>query len=91
MPWKLYLSITIESLLTFYIATFCIAMYFIHRGTQWVTLSVVMGILYLFVIFTCAKRIFQALPVSALMLIIPLAPLIAIGMVISLIPILQYL
>lgn len=89
IPWKVYLTITIESLLTFYLATFCVAMFFTHRGTDWVFNAILLAILYAFVIFACVKRIIQTLPLPALMLIVPLAPLIVIIMVISLIPILQ--
>jgi len=89
VPWKDYLTITFESLLTFYIATFCVAMYFIHRGPQWITNGIVLLLLYVFVIFVCARRIFKALPIAALMLVIPIAPFLVIVIVISLIPILQ--
>ncbi|VVC76439.1 hypothetical protein AQUSIP_17520 [Aquicella siphonis] len=91
VPWKLYLTITAESLLAFYIATFCIAVYYTHRGSGWIFQGVILGILYLFVLFVCARRVIQSLPLAALMLIIPLAPLIALTIVISLIPVLQYL
>jgi len=89
LPWKLYLTITIESLLTFYIATFCVAMFFTHHGTHWIIPAIILGILYVFVIFACSKRVFQSLPLPALMIIIPLAPLMAIIIVVSLIPVLQ--
>jgi membrane-associated HD superfamily phosphohydrolase len=88
-PWKHFILITTESLLTFYIATFCVAMYFTHRGPDWVFQGIILGILYAFVIFACGKRVVQNLPISALMLIIPIAPLIALIIVISLIPILE--
>lgn len=91
VPWKHYLTISMESLLAFYISTFCIAMYFTHRGTDWVIQGGILILLYLFVIFTCIKRVVQQLPIPALMLIIPLAPLIALTIVISLIPVLQNL
>lgn len=89
VPWKTYLTITFDSLLTFYIATFCMAMFFTHHGVNWVIPAIILCLLYAFVIFACAKRIIQTLPLPALMLIIPMAPLIAIIIVISLIPILQ--
>lgn len=91
LPWKLYLTITAESLLSFYLATFCMAMFFTHSGLDWVISSILMIILYLFVIFACAKRIIQTLPLHALMLIIPIAPLLVIIIIVSLIPILQKL
>jgi hypothetical protein len=91
LPWKKYLTITLESIFAFYIATFCIAMFFVHRGSGWKLIGTLLGILYAFVIFACVKRVIQSLPLPALMLIIPLAPLIALIMVISLIPVLQNL
>ena len=91
IPWKLYLTVTAESLLTFYLATFCMVMFFTHRGTDWIPLAILLGILYAFVIFVCAKRIIQLLPLPALMLIVPIAPLLALIIVLSLIPVLQKL
>lgn len=90
IPWKIYLKITVESLLTFYLATFCVAMFFTHRETDWILNAIILGLLYAFVIFACIKRLVQTLPLPALMLIVPLAPLIVIIMVISLIPVLQH-
>lgn len=90
LPWKHYIYITIESLLSFYVATFCMAMFFMHKGINWITPGIILGCLYLFVIFACAKRIIEKLSLATVMLIIPLAPLIALMMVISLIPILQF-
>lgn len=89
--WKTYLTITVESLLSFYVATVCVAIFFTHQGSQWLILSIILVLLYLFVIGVCTKRVIQALPLQALMLIIPLAPLIALFIVISLIPVLQVL
>jgi len=91
LPWKRYVSITIESLLAFYIATFCIAMYFTHLSTAWIIPGTILIVLYLFVIFVCIRRIIQTLSIAALMLIIPIAPLIVLTTVISLIPLLQKL
>ncbi len=89
--WKVYLSVTAETMLTFYLATFCMAMFFVHRPANWIILGILMILLYLFVIIVCAKRIYNCLPLSALMLIIPIAPLLALIMVVSLIPIIQFL
>jgi hypothetical protein len=91
VPWKFYLTITLESLLMFYLATFCVAMYFTHQGVNSIILSIFLVALYLFVIFGCAQRVIKKLPVAALMLFIPLAPLIAIIILLSLVPVLQYL
>jgi hypothetical protein len=89
IPWKLYVLVTIESLLTFYIATFCVAMFFTHRGTNWIIPGILLGVLYLFVIIASAKRLSEKLSLATIMLIIPLAPLIALICVVSLFPLLQ--
>ena len=91
VPWKTYVTITLESLLTFYLATFCVAIYFTHRGVGWIIPGIILIALYLFVIVACAKRIIDKLSLAALMLIIPIAPLLALIIVISLIPLLQHL
>jgi membrane-associated HD superfamily phosphohydrolase len=91
VPWKTYLTITVESLLSFYLATFSLAVYFKYRGENWVIGGIFLAILYLFVIFACGKRIIDKLSLAALMLVIPIAPLIALIMVVTLIPILERL
>lgn len=90
VPWKPYLIVTAETIAAFYIATFCLAVFFIHRAdSSWVSIAI-MVLLYLSVIAACAKLLFNRLSIAALMLIIPIAPLLALIMVISLIPILQH-
>jgi hypothetical protein len=89
--WKLYLTVTAESLIAFYLATFSLAMYFVHRPVNWLVTGIFLIVLYLFVIIVCAKHVFEKLPLSAVMLIIPIAPLFALIIVISLIPIIQFL
>lgn len=91
IPWKSYLITASETILSFYVATFCLALFFVHRGQSgWVSIAL-MGLLYVFVIILCAKLLINRLSIAALMLIIPVAPLLALIIVISLIPVLQYL
>lgn len=87
--WKAFIIITFESLLAFYIATFCVGMFFLHRGTNWLWPALLLGLLYLFVIVVCAKRVFEKLSLATIMLIVPIAPLIALIIVVTLIPILE--
>lgn len=91
LPWKLYLITTFESLLTFFLATFCIAMFYTHRGTDWILPGIFLIALYIFVIFALVKRVIDKFSWAAIMLIIPIAPLIALIMVVCMIPILQHL
>lgn len=90
VPWKAYLKITAESLLAFYISTFCLIMYFVHNGFSSIVLSILMVICYLFVIGVCAKRILEKLALPAIMLVVPTAPLVALILVVSLIPVIEY-
>lgn len=89
LPWRIYLNTTLETLLAFYLATFSLAMFFTHRGTSWVWMGM-MVLLYILVIILCAKRIANKLPLQALMIIIPIAPFIALSIILTLIPILEY-
>lgn len=90
LPWRLYLTTTLETLIAFYLSTFSFAMFFSHHGLRSITLGIVMVLLYLFVIASCALRVGNKLPLQALMIIIPIAPFIALASVLTLIPILQY-
>ena len=89
IPWKHYIVIALESLLAFYLATFSFALFFKYKGTDWVATAILLGFLYLFVIITCARRLFTQLPLATMMLLIPIAPFIALALIISLIPVLQ--
>ncbi len=89
VPWKIYLTITAETIIAFYLATFSLAMYITHRSPDWVLTIIILGLLYIFIIGACIKRLLEKLSIAALMLIIPIAPLLALGVVVSLIPLLQ--
>ncbi|HVE43838.1 MAG TPA: DUF1475 family protein [Gammaproteobacteria bacterium] len=90
VAWQSFLATTLESLLAFYIATFCVAVYFKHRSAHWITPFIFLCLLYAFVIIACTKRVFKKLSIATVMLIIPIAPLIALIIVITMIPILQF-
>lgn len=89
IPWKLYLVLTAESLLAFWLATFCVGMFFLHHDANWRFTAIILGILYAIVIIICAKRIYQKVTIAAFMLIIPIAPLLALIIVVTLIPVLE--
>lgn len=90
LPWKHYLYVFFESILVFYLATFCLAVFFSNRGVSWLANGIVLILLYIFVIAVCIKRVYDQLPIAALMLLIPIIPLVALISVVSLIPIIQY-
>lgn len=91
VPWKAYLTLTAESVLAFYLATFCLIMFFIHRGSNWQLSGSILVLLYLFVLFVCGKRLLAKLSLPALMIVIPIAPLLALILVVSLIPLIEFL
>jgi hypothetical protein len=88
---KFYATIAIETFIAFYLASFCLAMFFIHHGRDWMLTSIFMGLLYTFVIFVCGKRLISQLNAPALMIIVPIAPLLVLIIMVSLIPLIQLL
>lgn len=90
ISWRLYLTVTAETLLAFYIAIFSLIMTLTHRSGRFGLVDVIMIILFVAVIVMCALRIVSKLPLQALMIIIPVAPFLALVILLSLIPILQF-
>ena len=89
VPWRPYLILTIETFVAFYLSTLAMAVYFTHGGLNWALASGLMVVLYLFVIGACVTLLLKKLSSAALMLVIPIVPLLALGTVISLIPVLE--
>jgi len=85
---KLYLITASECLAAFFIATFCIAMFFSHLTQGWLIPGIVLIILYLFVLFSCIRLMCKHFSIAALMLLTPIVPLIALLFVLILLPIL---
>lgn len=73
--WKFYTITVIESFLAFFIASFCIVMYYFHRDEGWITTGIILLLLYIFVIIVCVKRLIEKLSMAALMLLAPIGPL----------------
>jgi hypothetical protein len=91
VSWKNYLFIAFKFLLIFYISTLCVALFFIHRGENWLWSGIFLGILYLFVMIISLRQMLKKLPMAAIMLAAPTIPLFMLILVVSLIPILQML
>lgn len=90
-PWRLYIITTLEAILAYFLATFSLGLYFSHLSDAWIITSIIMGILYVFVMILLLKRVIQKVSLAAFMLIIPIAPLLALITVLVLIPLLQLL
>lgn len=93
IPWKRYSVTLAEVWITFCIATFSLLLFMSHLNSepQVIAQAVLIGILYLFVVVVCIKRMINRLSIAALMLMVPIAPLAVLLLVISLLPIIQQL
>ncbi|MBA3660158.1 MAG: hypothetical protein H0W64_00340 [Gammaproteobacteria bacterium] len=89
VSWNIFLKITVESLIAFYIATFCLAMVVTHRSDYFIFDIVFLVILYAFIIIVCGWRVGRNLSIATVMLIIPIAPFVALAIIVSMIPLLQ--
>lgn len=91
VPWKYYTKLVIESVASFYIATFCIAVFFLHQGDQFVLLSALQVVLYAVIVAMILLRIWRGFSAPALMLTVPIAPLLVLIIVVTMLPILERL
>ena len=91
VTWRSYLLDGVIFLFIFYITTLCVAVFFIHRGQNWIIPGVFLGILYLFVIIASLRKIIKKLPMAAIILAAPTIPLFMLILVVSMIPLLQIL
>lgn len=91
IPWKLYLTITAETTLAFMLSTFSMGIYFTHLHDAPLFLSILMCVLYVFVIGVCIKRLVEKFSLPALMLMTPILPLLVLILVVAMLPLLQYL
>lgn len=89
VPWRSFLNVTAKTLIAFYIATFSTAVYFIFHGMTWKAMSILVILLYLFVIFACGRLIIKKFSLPALMLLVPIAPLVVLIIVVTMLPILE--
>ncbi len=90
ISWKAYCKIVGEFFLGFYLATFCVAIYISHRQGANLYITFLLAFLYIFVIAVSIKRVLEKLPIAGIMLFAPTAPLIALILIVTLIPILQF-
>ena len=89
--WRFYLIIVIKYMLALYVATFCIAFFYQHRGVDWLFSGILLTILYLVIFVICVKEIIRGLPLPLLMIAAPTLPLLFLLLALSLLPLLQWL
>ncbi len=90
ITWKKHLFSAIKFLVTFYIVTLCMAIFFIHRGNDWVMQGILMGVLYLFVIVVSIKQMIKNLPMAAIILAALIVTLGMLIIVVTMIPLLRF-
>jgi len=73
--WKSYLLTAIKFLIIFYVSTLCLALFFIHRGPNWIVTGVFLSLVYLFILVTSFRQVIKKLPMAAIMLAAPTIPL----------------
>jgi hypothetical protein len=86
--WKIYFTSISEAILCFVLTTFCMGVYLIHHDNHWV-LTALMIIFYLVCFGITIWRTIKKLSMAALMLVIPIAPLLILIIVVSMLPILE--
>lgn len=89
--WKNYLFICLKFLGIFYLSSFCLALFFLHKAPHEWLLSILMGLLYLFILIISLRKMIKQLPMAALVLASPLIPLFMLIIVVTMVPILQNL
>lgn len=87
--WKTYFYVLAQTWLAFFVASFCLAVYLRHMAGSWIITTVCMAVLYLGVLVACVKRTIDNLSIAALMLLIPIAPLLILLFAIGLLHLIQ--
>ena len=89
--WKIYLFIAAKFLAIFYIATFCLIAFFIHRGDVWVIKGIILATIYAFILIYSFAKLIKQLPMPAILLAAPTIPLVMLILVVSMIPLFNLL
>lgn len=91
MNWKNYLFICLKFLGVFYVSSFCLALFIMHKVAHKWGLSIFMILLYIFILIVSLRKMIKKLPMAALVLASPLIPLFMLIIIVTMIPILQNL
>ena len=89
--WKPYLIDSLQFLFVFYISTFCIILFFLHKRTHWLAASIILVVLYLSILFFSLRKLIRKLPIPVIFLAAPTIPLLMLISFVSMIPLLQFL
>jgi hypothetical protein len=89
VPWKRYTFAVSQAIFIFTLASFMLGYYFIHARSV-IAVSVALCLLYAAFVGYSIYRMVKEFSIVAIMLMIPIAPLIILMIVISLIHLLQF-
>lgn len=90
VPWKRYTLAVAEAVFIFTLASFLLGLFILHRGDSGTATIVLIGIFYACVVGYSIYRMVRKFSLAALMLMVPIAPLVILFIVVSLIHLLQY-
>jgi len=90
VPWKRYILAVFEAVITFTIATFLLGLYIIHRGDSSLFLTIFIAIFFAATVIVSIYRMVRKFSLAANMLMVPIAPLVILGIIVSMIHLLQY-
>ena len=90
VPWRRYCLAIAEAVLIFTLASFLLGLYIIHRGNSGTVTMVLCAIFYALAIGYTIYRMVRKFSIPALMLMVPIAPLVIMIIVVSLIHLLQF-
>lgn len=90
VPWKRYTLAVTEAVVIFTLASFLLGLFILHRGDSGTVTMVLFGIFYACVVGYSIYRMARKFSLAAIMLMVPIAPLVILFIVVSLIHLLQY-
>ncbi|HTM64144.1 MAG TPA: hypothetical protein VL360_06540 [Gammaproteobacteria bacterium] len=90
VPWKRYIFAVAEAAGVFTLASFLLGLYIIREGTNSIPLLLFFILIYAAAVITSIYRMARKFSLAANMLMIPIAPLVILIIVVSLIHLLQF-
>lgn len=88
VPWKRYTLVVSQAILVFSIASFLLGYYLMHSDRQ-IMMTIAVALLYATTVIYSIYQMVRAFSLAAIMLMIPIAPLVILIIVVSLVHILQ--
>lgn len=90
VPWKRTIFAVSETVLTFTIASFLLGLMILHHDQFGIAAFIFAGITYAAAVITTVYRMVRKFSLAANMLMVPIAPLVILIIIVSLIHLLQY-